>query len=86
MTKRHYTLINHVPKYPLQRKVDPLIDIIFKEMNKKSITYGQVSTRSGVSIETFRNWRRGQLPCLINLLAIYSVCGLKLKAVIIPGE
>lgn len=66
----------------IPQKAHPLVRPIFEAMRRKQYTYGDLERRSGVSWWTVRRWRRGQLPELGNLLAVYKILGIELKAVV----
>lgn len=59
--------------------IHPLLKPIFQRMVAWHVPYGEVSKRSGVSVHTIFNMRRGQLPKVANLIAVYGALGLELK-------
>lgn len=59
-------------------RAHPLVKPIFVRMINDWITYQQVAKESGVHADTLQDWRRGRLPEIANLLAVYRVVGLKL--------
>jgi lambda repressor-like predicted transcriptional regulator len=60
-------------------RLHPFVSVIFSAMSHQRISYQDVARRSGVSAYTLRNWHRGQLPELANLIAVYEVLSVKAK-------
>lgn len=65
-------------------KAHPLVKRLFEEMNHQQIGVMDMSERSGVNKNTFRDWRTRTVPTIDNLDACFTVLGMKLSAS--PGK
>lgn len=52
---------------------------MFEEMNHQRIGVLDMADRSGVNKNTINDWKTRSMPRLDNILACYSVLGLKLE-------
>jgi hypothetical protein len=81
-----------VPKYPVNPRrhgrLHPAIDVIFRAMNAKRITYDEFSEKSGVSKTTLDEWRYGRqrrararryMPSLETLDRAYKALGIRMR-------
>ena len=58
--------------------VHPLVKLLFDEMNDQRVAMIEMADRSGVSVNTLRNWRRRASPTLDNLAACFQVLGIEI--------
>ncbi len=70
-------LRNSIPRI-IPEKAHPLVQKLFREMNRQGVRYVDIENRAGVSVNTLRKWRRGQSPQLQNLVACLDVVNRKL--------
>ncbi|APX85589.1 hypothetical protein BV511_13210 [Methylorubrum extorquens] len=55
--------------------VSPHVKLVFAEMQRQSLTYGQVAERSGVLLPTLKAWRHKNAPGLDSLGAVLDSLG-----------
>lgn len=81
---RSTTDIFCVPRYPVAKTFRrPMVDVVFRAMNKKRITYSEAGERAGISPHTILNWRRnGASPDAANLEKIYRALGIRCRLII----
>jgi transcriptional regulator with XRE-family HTH domain len=53
----------------------PLIQKLYRLMNKEGITLKEMCERTGISLSSIKGWRYGQSPGLDNLEACFNVLG-----------
>lgn len=56
----------------------PLVRRLFVEMNAQQVGVLDLSERSGVNKNTFKDWRTRSVPTVDNLDACFNVLGLEL--------
>jgi hypothetical protein len=59
-------------------KAHPLVRRLYQEMNKQQIGVLDMSERSGVNKNTFKDWRTRTMPRVADLEACFNVLGLTL--------
>lgn len=65
-------------------KASPLIRLLFEKMNSEQIGVLDMSDRSGVNKNTFKEWRTRTVPTVDNLEACFNVLGYTLTIKRIP--
>jgi lambda repressor-like predicted transcriptional regulator len=61
--------------------VNPIVRLIFSEMNRQRVSVHQMSERSGIHRDTLRDWRTRTTPSLSNVQAALGVLGIELMPV-----
>lgn len=59
-------------------KAHPIVQKLFREMNKQQIGLLDMAERSGVNKNTLKDWRLRTVPTVDNLEACFNVLGLSL--------
>lgn len=74
-----------VPQYPVKARAHPMIDVIFRAMNAKRITYDAVYAATGVAYNTLWAWKTNKhSPRVEQVEKVYKFLGIKFRAYI-PG-
>lgn len=55
--------------------VSPHVKLVFAEMRRQALTYGQIAERSGVLLPTLKAWRHKNAPGLDSLGAVLDSLG-----------
>lgn len=66
-------------KLTIPEKAHPLVRRLFEEMNRQQIGVLDMSVRSGVNKNTFKDWRVRTVPRVPDLDACFGVLGMELK-------
>jgi transcriptional regulator with XRE-family HTH domain len=56
----------------------PWVELLFREIHEQGLSYATVSERTGISQETFRNWRTGITPVVDKLEKTLNAVGVEL--------
>ena len=68
-------------KVSIPTNASPLVTELFRLMNEEQIGVLDMSERTGINKNTFKDWRTRTVPKITDLEACFSVFGLKLKVV-----
>lgn len=60
------------------KNVHPFVIRLFEEMNHNQIGMLDMAARSGVNVNTIKDWKTRCLPRLDNIEACYGVLGMRL--------
>jgi lambda repressor-like predicted transcriptional regulator len=72
----------YVRSLQVPENVNPIVKLIFTEMNRQRVSVAQMSERSGIHRDTLRDWRTRTVPSLNNVQAALEVLGIELMPVV----
>ena len=74
-----------VPQYPAKSVAHPAVDVIFRAMHQRRITYNEIKDKTGIAYNTLWAWKTNkQSPRVSQLEKVYKVLGIRWR-VYIPG-
>lgn len=68
-------------KLTVPEKAHPLVRRLFKEMNYQRIGMRDLADRTGVNVNTIKDWKDRSVPHVHNLVACLNAVGVDLRAV-----
>ena len=57
------------------RYADPSVGFLMEQMEKRQLSVVRVTEKSGLSDNTFYNWRKGMVPSICNIRAALNTIG-----------